>query len=290
MIESSLPLVILTGLSGAGLSTALKVLEDLGYRAFDNFPLQMIDQLLAQPGVAAHPVAIAVDARADDFQANTVLQIMAKLRVRSDRAVQVIFLTSDDATLTRRFTETRRRHPLAVDRPIEDGIRKEQHLTYSIRLEADVVIDTSELSGHDLKRILTGHCGENHESRPLTITVQSFSYKRGLPREADLVFDVRFLNNPYWDEACRPLNGQDRAVQEYIDRDPALVPFMGALEHLLLPLIPRYRAEGKSYLTIAVGCTGGQHRSVYIVEKLAKTLKNNGFPPFIFHREQGRKL
>lgn len=288
MNQPKLPLVILTGLSGAGLSTALKALEDLGYRAFDNFPLQLLPQLLTETAAADHPVALAVDSRADDFKPDRVLSTLRDLYRQNTREISVVFLCADEAMVVKRFTETRRRHPLATDRPIEDGIRKEQHLTYSLRLQADVVIDTSELSVHDLKRILTGHFGQDHQPRPLTITVQSFSYRRGIPREADLVFDVRFLNNPHWDAMCRPLTGRDGPVQDYINRDPAFAGFVDGLQGLLAPLLPRYAAEGKSYLTIAVGCTGGRHRSVYTAEKLAKWLKDQGFSPFIVHRELER--
>lgn len=284
------PLVILTGLSGAGLSTAMKVLEDQGYHAFDNFPLKLLPALFAETPAGQHPVALVVDSRADDFHPDQILHVVRDLRAQADRDVSLVFMTADEAVLVKRFTETRRRHPLASDRPIEDGIRKEQHLMYSLRLESDVVIDTSELSVHDLKRLLVGHLGKDHQVRPLTITVQSFSFRRGIPREADLVFDARFLNNPHWDAACRPLTGRDALVQEYVDRDPDFAPFISHLQQLLAPLLPRYKAEGKSYLTIAVGCTGGKHRSVYTAEKLSKWLKDQGFSPFLVHRELERQV
>jgi RNase adapter protein RapZ len=283
-----LPLIILTGLSGAGLSTALKVLEDQGYRAFDNFPLALIQQLLNEPSVIKHPIALAVDARSDDFRPEHVQQVLRDLAQKSDRDLKLVFLTADEAKLVGRFTETRRRHPLAIDRTIEDGIRKEQHLTYSLRMVSDIVIDTTELSVHDLRRILTGHFGDDHRARPVTITVQSFSYRRGLPREADLVIDVRFLRNPHWDPTCRPLTGRDVAVGVYIQDDPQYESFITGLQGWLQPLLPRYALEGKSYLTLAVGCTGGRHRSVFVAETLKKWLEDQGISPIIVHRDVDR--
>lgn len=283
-----LPMLILTGLSGAGLSTALKVLEDQGYRAYDNFPLALIPQLLNETSVAHHPIALSIDARSDDFQPDHVQQVLRDVIKHGQRDLNLVFLTADDNTLVRRFTETRRRHPLAIDRTIEDGIRKEQHLTYSLRMVADVVIDTSELSVHDLRHILTGHFAINHQARPLTITLQSFSYRRGLPREADLVIDVRFLRNPHWDSTCRPLTGRDSPVADYVRADEIFESFFKGFTDWLQMLLPRYAFEGKSYLTLAVGCTGGRHRSVFVVEHLKKWLENQGINPIIVHRDVDR--
>jgi UPF0042 nucleotide-binding protein len=287
-MDSRLPLLILTGLSGAGLSSALKVLEDQGYRVFDNLPLAMLSALLDQPSVQGHPVALSVDARASDFSAEEVTRVIREFSRHPVRDMQLVFLTADENVIVRRFTETRRRHPLASDRSIEDGIRKEQHVTFSLRLMADLVIDTSELSVHDLRRVLSGHFGRDHRARPLALTLQSFSYRRGIPREADLVFDVRFLRNPHWDEAIRHLTGQDQPVQAYIQSDTDFDTFAAQVRGLLDTLIPRYTAEGKSYLTIAVGCTGGKHRSVFLVEHLSAWLRDKGLSPYILHRELER--
>lgn len=282
-----LPFVLLTGLAGAGMSSALKIFEDLGYRAFDNFPLQLIEDLLTKTPAAEGPVAVAIDTRAPDFDSREVLALIARLGLAATRSVHLVFLTCDETVLLGRFNETRRRHPLAVDRPVEDGIRKDQHLTYSLRLVADLVVDTSELSIHDLRRILAGHYGLSETPRPLTILLQSFSYRRGLPREADLVFDVRFLRNPHWDPELRPKTGQDRAVQAYIAEDPDFAAYVGAIKAQLALSLPRF-AGSRAYLTIAVGCTGGKHRSVGLVETLRDWLTGEGFAPVVRHRELER--
>ena len=190
--------------------------------------------------------------------------------------------------MQRRFTETRRRHPLAIDRPVTDGIKREREMLWRLRDGADHVIDTSLLSLHDLRRHIVGHYRPD-DSVGLTIFLTSFSYRHGVPREADLVFDARFLANPHWDPKLRPLTGRDEAVAEYIRRDPDYAAFTDNIIRLMLPLLPRYQQEGKSYLTLAIGCTGGRHRSVFIAEELTTLLAAHGFVTGIVHRDLDRK-
>jgi UPF0042 nucleotide-binding protein len=190
--------------------------------------------------------------------------------------------------LFRRFTETRRRHPLVSDRPVADSVRHERALLAAVRARADRVLDTSLLSAADLKRLLQDRFALGREA-PMAVFVVSFAYRSGLPREADLVFDMRFLDNPHYDPALRPLSGLDVPVAERIARDPGFQPFFDGLTGVLAPLLPRYVNEGKSYLTIAVGCTGGRHRSVFVAEKLAAWLGKLGYPVTLTHRDLGEK-
>ena len=278
-----LPLVLVTGLSGAGHSTALRALEDLGYEAVDNLPLA----LLNAPSGFDRPVALGIDSRTRGFTAEALLERIERLRAEPALAVTLLFLTCSDEVLQRRYTETRRRHPLAQDRPVADGIRQERLLLDRLRDEADLVIDSTDLAIGDLKRLIQGQFALDR--RPgLAIAVMSFSYRYGLPREADLVFDVRFLNNPHYRPALRPLTGSDPAVGAYIEADPGYAPFFTNLTKLLLPLLPGYEREGKSYLTLAVGCTGGRHRSVFIAERLAGWMAGQGRHVDLRHRDIAR--
>ncbi len=278
-----LPLVLVTGLSGAGHSTALRALEDLGYEAVDNLPLA----LLNAPAGFDRPVALGIDSRTRGFSPEALLGRIERLRTDSGLEVRLVFLTCSDEVLQRRYTETRRRHPLALDRPVADGIRRERLLLESLAGAADLVIDSTDLSAAELKRLMQGHFAL--ERRPgLAIAVMSFSYRYGLPREADLVFDVRFLANPHYRAPLRSLTGRDRDVGAYIEADPAYPPFFARLTDLLLPLLPGYEREGKSYLTLAVGCTGGRHRSVFVAERLAAWLAGQGRQVDLRHRDLAR--
>ncbi len=281
--------VLVTGMSGAGLSTTLKSLEDLGYEVLDNLPLFLFDLLVREGESRDRPLAIGIDSRTRDFAADTLLARLTELRGQTGVAVQLICVVADDDVLLRRFTETRRRHPLALERPIMDGIYNERAVLEPLKAAADVVIDTSDLSIHDLRRTVAGHCGLDR-TPDLGVFVTSFSYRKGLPRDADLVFDVRFLRNPHWDPNLRPSTGQDPRVAAYIEADPECAPFVERLAGFLAPLLPRYRMEGKSYLTIAIGCTGGKHRSVYIAERLAAWLKGQGVDVGLSHRGLERAL
>lgn len=271
-------LLIVTGLSGAGMSSALKVLEDLGYEVFDNFPLPLVDELVARTPAGGKPVALGIDTRTRGFDPQGILQKVQQYNAR------LVFITADETVLQKRFTETRRRHPLAADRPVSAGIKKELALLYPLRDIADPLIDTTELSIHDLRRVLTGHFGENAAAH-LNITLLSFGFKNGLPREADIVMDVRFLKNPHWEPELKPQTGQDKPVQEFIASDTAFDGFIKNFKGLIEPLLDRYRHEGKTYLTVAIGCTGGKHRSVYVVELLVAWLQQKGLTASAEHRD-----
>jgi UPF0042 nucleotide-binding protein len=265
-------LVLVTGMSGAGRSTALKALEDLGYEAVDNLPLSFLPSL----NLAGGPVAVGIDVRTRGFSPADVLAALPQ-------NVTVVFLDADDEFLRRRYTETRRPHPLAFDRPVIDGIRLERQRVSALRDRADLVIDTSTLSVAELRRILNGHFAL--DASGLAIFVRSFAYRRGLPPDADMVIDVRFLENPHYDPALRPLTGLDAAVGARIAADPDFAGFFERLIALLQPLLPRYANEGKSYLTIAIGCTGGRHRSVYVAGRLAEWLRREGQRVVVGHRD-----
>lgn len=280
-----LPVVLVTGLSGAGHTTALKVLEDLGYEAVDNLPLSLLGGLAG--GELTRPLAIGVDSRTRDFSAAALGERLDKLTGHSALEVKLLFLVCSDEVLRRRFTETRRRHPLALDRPVADGIRQERELLAPLRERADLVVDTTDLAIGDLKHLLQGHF-RLAGAPAATVTVMSFSYRLGLPREADLVFDTRFLANPHYRDELRSLTGKDEGVARFIEADPGWTPFFGALGNLLLPLLPRFEREGKSYLTLAIGCTGGRHRSVFAAERLAQWLRARGHHVSLRHRDLAR--
>ncbi len=290
------PVVLITGLSGAGLSLALSTLEDLGYEAMSNLPLELIGQAVDQMGTqggqapdpaaaaAADPIALEIDSRTRDFAVVPLLTLYQQLKRAGRFAVTLLYLHCDDEVLVRRFTETRRRHPLALDRPLSDGIVAERRMISRLRASADLVIDTSALLPADFRRVLADHF-TLEGGRRMTIVVTSFSYKRGLPRAADLVFDVRFLTNPHYRDELRPLTGQDPAVVAFIEADADFSPFFASLEAMLLPLLPRYEREGKAYLTIALGCTGGRHRSVAVAGRLSERLKAQGRQVTLVHRD-----
>ncbi|MDF3072409.1 MAG: uncharacterized protein K0S54_76 [Alphaproteobacteria bacterium] len=277
--------VLITGLSGAGRATALKALEDLGYEAVDNLPLSLLPDLLrADARAGSRPLALGLDVRTRDFSSNAFLAELAQLRAQDDLHCQLVFLDCDGTTLLRRYTETRRRHPLALERPVQDGIAEERRILAPLRAAADQVIDTSQLGPHDLKRLLSTRFAL--EGAPgMRVAVLSFSYRNGLPREADIVFDARFLANPHYVPSLKPLTGRDLAVQDYVRADPAFATFLNGIKSLLGPLLPRYEKEGKSYLTVAVGCTGGRHRSVFLAETLAAWLGGLDTNVTLAHRD-----
>lgn len=271
-------ILLVTGLSGAGLSTALKSLEDIGYKAVDNLPLALVDALLSAPEGAEKNIAIGIDSRTWDFNPEG---IAAKARQTGAR---LVFIDCQDHILQQRFTETRRVHPLASDRPVADGLCFERQLMRGLKEEADLVIDTTDIKAQDLRRIVAGHFMlETHHG--LLVFVMSFGFKNGIPREADLVFDMRFLDNPHWDLKLRPLTGLDAPIIAKIGGDPAFTDFFGHLTQLLNPLLPRYHQEGKNYLTIAIGCTGGKHRSVFTAERLFQWIDAQGYSAAVRHRD-----
>jgi UPF0042 nucleotide-binding protein len=277
--------VLVTGLSGAGKASILRTLEDLGFETVDNPPLTILEELVTD---GATPIAIGVDARSRGFRAAEVAQAVLKLKARTDIATSLVFATAEAAVLLRRFSETRRRHPLApggsLGSRVAEGIERETDLLAPLAETADLVVDTSELPLPELRRMI------EHRFRPtgaagLDVAILSFGYPRGLPREADLVFDMRFLRNPHYDPALRPQTGRDPAVAAFVEADPAFPAFWGRMTGLLDLLLPRYVAEGKKYLTIAMGCTGGRHRSVLVAERLAAHLTVQGWRVDLIHRE-----
>jgi UPF0042 nucleotide-binding protein len=275
--------LLVTGMSGAGRSTALKALEDMGYEAFDNLPLSLVPALIETAAPDAQAIAVGADLRTRGFAVESMLEPLDAVVSRTGRELKVLFIDCDDERLQRRYTETRRPHPLAGDRPVTDGIRLERRVVSALRDRADLVIDTSNLVAADLKRLVTGHFAL--ATGRLCVFVTSFAYRHGIPRDADLIFDVRFLDNPHYVPALRQLTGRDPAVAAHIERDPDLSPFLNDLRRLLQPLLPRYELEGKTYLTIAIGCTGGRHRSVYVAERLADQLGAAGRRVELAHRD-----
>lgn len=283
--------VVVSGLSGAGKSTALKLLEDYGYEAVDNLPLALLRRLAAPEEVDSaggrprRAIAVGIDSRTRDFQPDQLIALLGELRQRDDLAVQLLYFDCEDEVLLKRFTATRRRHPLASDRPIADGITAERRLMMPLRAAADLVIDTSMAALPDFRQTLAAQFAL--DALPgLSIMVLSFSYKLGLPREADLVFDVRFLRNPHYDDALRPHTGDHPAVAAYVGADPGYADFFTRLRDMIDALLPRYTEEGKRYLTIAIGCTGGRHRSVVVAEALGKHLREAGQRVDIRHRDR----
>ncbi len=272
----------------AGRSTALHALEDFGYVAVDNVPLPLLSDLMrstaGSPGEMAAPLAFGIDTRTYGFDAHDLARRVQELRLRADLAPRLLYLDCDTETLQRRYTESRRPHPLAPDRPVIDGIAEERSMIGRLRDSADLVIDTSTLTPHQFKQLLFGHFALGAEAG-MRISVMSFSYRRGVPREADLIFDVRFLKNPHYVPALKPLTGLDNDVAAFIETDPDYGPFIDRLEGLIGPLLPRFDAEGKSYLTIAIGCTGGRHRSVAVAKRLADWLRKAGRSVSLSHRD-----
>lgn len=286
-------LLIVSGLSGAGKSSAMKALEDLGYDAIDNLPLSMVWQLAGDWAGAerpmprqSHGLAIGVDSRTREFSPGALTGLLNRLRARADMAVEVLFLDCDDELLFRRFTETRRRHPMApAGARLRDAVAAERAAMAGLRAEAGQIIDTTELSTHDLRALIGGYYALG--GKGLAISVVSFSYRRGLPREADLVLDVRFLKNPHYAAELRPQSGLDAGVGAFISSDTLFGATLESFGQLAHSLMDGYTREGKSYLTIAVGCTGGRHRSVYFTERLAEYLLISGHRVDVRHRDIG---
>ncbi|PAL20239.1 RNase adapter RapZ [Sphingopyxis sp. GW247-27LB] len=279
-------LLLITGLSGAGKSTVLKVLEDLGWEVVDNLPLSLLEPLIeapVKPSEAARPIAVGIDSRSRGFKPSRLVKRIKELREAGGRDIQTLFLDCAGAELERRFSETRRRHPLAEDRPAADGIAREREMMESLRRWAEHVVDTTNYSSNDLQQEIRQRFADVGDDVP-SLTVMSFGFARGLPRNADLVFDMRYLRNPHWDAKLRPGTGLDADVSAYIAADPAYEMTVAQIEALLLTLLPRYRAEGKSYVTIAFGCTGGRHRSVHVAERVAQALRIAGHAPNVIHR------
>ncbi len=282
--------VIITGMSGAGRSTVSNALEDLGWFVIDNLPPSLIGrvtELATGPGASVNKLALVADVRGREFfteLVDTIQQLQA-----GEADVRILFLEADDEALVRRFEETRRRHPAAGDGGVLAGIRRERELLSELRGMADLIIDTSQTNVHELRdRVMDAMADSDSESAQLRIDLVSFGFKHGTPRDADLLFDVRFLPNPHWVESLRGHTGREDVVRDYVFEQPATPPFMEALLQLLDVVVPGYVQEGKRYLTIAIGCTGGKHRSVAITDAVADHLRETTkLPVSVDHRDLG---
>ena len=279
--------LVVTGMSGAGRSSAAKVLEDLGYNVIDNLPPELLSQAVAHHEVPERRrrLAVVIDSRAGDPMA-ALTEAIDELD-RQGVQTRVLFLDADDAHIVNRYEESRRPHPIRLG-SVTESIAAEREMLESLRESADVMIDTTDLNVHQLRGRLTDLFAEVTEQRPMRVSVTSFGYKHGVPRDADLIFDVRFLPNPHWVRELRPLIGTDRPVKDYVLGFRDSGEFLARIENLLGFLIPRYEEEGKSYLTIGIGCTGGHHRSVVLAEELAKWLEEQGIDANVRHRDTDR--
>lgn len=285
--------LLVTGLLGAGKTTALKVLEDLGWEAIDNFPVRLLERLIDSPAAPAAaseeraPLAIGFDARTRGFNPHDIISRVKAFTARADLELTTLFLDCSGQELERRYNETRRRHPLAADLPVSAGTSAERELLEPLRRWADMLIDTTAFSTNELQLVIRERFATSAD-KAITITVSSFGFSRGIP-VADLVFDMRFLDNPHWISELREQTGRDAAVGDHIRKDPAFAEAFSRIRDLLLMLVPRYEAQGKAYVHIAFGCTGGRHRSVFVAEQIATALREAGFSPTLLHRNLGSR-
>ncbi len=294
---NALVVVIVSGLSGGGKSSILRALEDVGYEAVDNPPVTMLEEMVTR---GDRKLAVGIDARTRGFHAVDLLEAIARLRSNPLLRIELIYAWADESTLLRRYTETRRRHPLAPQGRVADGIAAEITLTEPLREHADLVVDTSGLPIANLRRLIERHFGANDGQAQMVVSLISFAFPKGLPREADLVFDARFLRNPHYDPILQARTGLDPEVAAYVTADPDFSIFFSRIAALVELVLPRFVQEGKKYATITIGCTGGRHRSVYLIEKLASHLTSraaalsteNHVGPywrvFVTHRELAR--
>ncbi|WP_146587141.1 RNase adapter RapZ [Puniceibacterium confluentis] len=277
--------VLVTGPSGAGRSTAINALEDLGYEAIDNIPLSLIPRLLEGPALP-RPLALGLDVRNRDFTPDGLLDLQT--RMGSEQGLEILYLDCNPEVLVRRYSETRRRHPLAPNGAPAEGIALEIRLLEVVRARADILIDTTDLTPHELREQLQSWFGRD-TGQGMAVSVHSFSFKRGLPHGVDVVFDCRFLNNPYWQPELRGLTGLDAAVADYVEQDPRHAAFLEHVLKLLTFQLPACLDEGKAHFAVGIGCTGGQHRSVAMTEKVADGLARTGWRVSIRHRELERR-
>lgn len=280
-------LVLITGPSGAGRSTAINALEDLGYEVIDNLPLSLVPRLIEGPPTP-QPIALGLDVRNRDFAASSLIELIDGLTRDPRVQLTVLYLDCQPAVLVQRYSETRRRHPLAPSDSPEEGVEREIDLLAPIKVRADHLIDTTDLTVHGLKAEVTRWFGQG-QGPTLAVSVQSFSYKRGVPRGVDMVFDCRFLRNPHWDRVLKPLDGRDSQVVDFIRQDERFAEFHQKLSDLIGFLLPAHLAEGRSHVCIAFGCTGGQHRSVAVTELIADALAQAGWAVSKRHRELERR-
>lgn len=280
-------ILLVTGMLGAGKSTALRELEDLGWESIDNFPIRLLDRLIGQ-STDRHPLAIGFDCRTRGFRPVDIIDRVKALSADPRIELSTLFLDCAGHELERRFNETRRRHFLAQDMPVASGIAAERELLSPLRRWADVLIDTTGFSSNDLQQAIREQFAHT-APREMTVTITSFGFARGTPPTADLVFDMRYLDNPHWVPELKPQTGLDPAVGAHIENDPLFASSFARIRDLLIELLPRYAAQGKTYVNIAFGCTGGRHRSVYTAEKLGKALREAGFSPTMLHRNLGSR-
>lgn len=281
-------IVLVTGPSGAGRSTTIHALEDIGYEVIDNLPISLVPRLVEGPQPLGRPVALGLDVRNRDFNATAVIELIDRLTRDPSVMLEVLYLDCSPTELIRRYAQTRRRHPMAPGETPAEGIEREIDILAPVRARADHLIDTTEMSPHDLKAEIARWFHRDGSDR-MAVSVQSFSYKRGLPRGVDLVFDCRFLANPHWVAGLRDKDGRDPRVLEHIAADPHFAPFVQKVTDLLLFLLPAQLDEGKAHVAIAFGCTGGQHRSVAVTEIVGNALAENGWTVSKRHRELERR-
>ena len=280
-------ILLVTGVSGAGKTTVLKTLEDLGWETVDNFPIKLAAQLLKIPASGGEdgpniPLALGFDSRTRGFDAGALIQQIKALQTQPNLEILTLFLDCAGVEIERRYAETRRRHPMAQDRPAMDGVAIDRNLMEPFRRWAETVVDTSKLSAYDLQQVIRERF-TSATTPHATITVTSFGFSRGVPHNADLLFDLRFLRNPHWDSDLRPMTGMDASVAEYVAADPKYDEAMQKIRDLLRFLLPLYDAQGKAYINIAFGCTGGRHRSVHVAETFGNWLREDGFALTVSH-------
>ncbi len=273
------PVIFVTGLSGAGISTALKALEDCGYEVFDNFPVGHVRALLDEAGYQDQPVAFGFDSRTRAFSPDRIIGMAKEVNAT------ILFLNATNAVLQKRFSETRRVHPLAKDRTVTDGIIYEREWLAPLKHVSNTILDTTELTVHDLKHRIESDFNLNDGQGRLSVTIMSFGFKNGVPREVDMMMDVRFLKNPHWNAELRAHNGSEKIIQDFVSGDPAFEEYYKKTYDLMGFLLPHYTQEGKSYFTLAFGCTGGKHRSVFLAEKLAQDIEKLGYNVSVRHRD-----
>jgi len=283
-------LLLVTGLLGAGKSTALNVLEDMGWEIIDNFPIRLLDRLIDAPESPAFPAPLAIgfDSRTRGFDPRAIIEQVKSLAERDELELTTLFLDCSGAELERRYNETRRRHPLANDMPVSTGISAERELLEPLRRWSDLLVDTTQFAANQLQQVIRERFAAE-QAQELTLTVSSFGFSRGMPPVADLVFDMRFLDNPHWVPELRELTGMDTAVGDHIRQDPAFDEVFDRISDLLKMLLPRYRAQGKAYVHVAFGCTGGRHRSVFMAECIGAVLRDASFSPTLLHRNLGSR-
>ena len=286
-------LLLITGMSGAGKTTALRVLEDLGWEAIDNFPVRLLERLIGEEGETTRdgiraPLAIGFDTRTRGFDPEDIIALVKELSIRRDLVISTLYFDCADQELERRYNETRRRHPLAEDLPVTTGIAAERELLTPLRRWAELVMTTTHFSSNDLQQAIRDQFADA-APREMSVIVSSFGFARGMPPMADLLFDMRFLDNPHWQSDLRDLTGMDGPVAAHIRRDPAFDESFARIRDLILLLLPRYEQQGKAYVNIAFGCTGGRHRSVFVAEEIAQALRAAGFSPTVLHRNLGSR-